>query len=476
MSGFTANPEETTLDWDGWDELLDYVAEGRVVPVVGSELLELPGPRGPTTLDALLAEDLAERLKVCPRGSDPPSSVAEVAFRFVRGGGAGLDIYSGLLRAYSELQPALPQPLRQLAQITDFCLLLSTTSDRLLADAMDAERFDGAAGTLRLAFYPRAPRERRDLPRPLEEIRQPVVFQLFGEVAASPDYVVTDEDVLEFVCALHGEKAQPSELFRALRESHLLFLGCRFPDWLARFFVRTVVGQRLEDDRRRRKFFADAEVRADARLAVFLQHYAGELYPPGNPVEFVAELHRRWQAQRQARVITGATGHSTLEPADMASLSIFLSYGREDQLAAVRLCQALRQGGLDVWMDEERIDPGDAWDRKIRRHIRDCALFVPILSQRVAARREGYFRKEWLWAVERARGLFGSDRPFLVPVCVDDLPRGAAGVPSEFEDPHIVDLPEIAAAQGDRAAAVSELVAKLREMMRAVQLDHQGPI
>jgi len=45
--------------------------------------------------------------------------------------------------------------------------------------------------------------------------------------------------------------------------------------------------------------------------------------------------------------------------------------------------------------DQSELRGGDVWDQKIRQQIRDCALFVPIISANTASRGEGYFRLEW---------------------------------------------------------------------------------
>ncbi len=62
------------------------------------------------------------------------------------------------------------------------------------------------------------------------------------------------------------------------------------------------------------------------------------------------------------------------------SRAVFLSYASEDGEAAERIADALRTAGIEVWFDRSAPRDGDEWDRKIRREIRDCALFVPIIS------------------------------------------------------------------------------------------------
>ena len=74
--------------------------------------------------------------------------------------------------------------------------------------------------------------------------------------------------------------------------------------------------------------------------------------------------------------------------------AIFLSYASQDAVVARRIGDALRLAGLEVWFDQSELRGGDAWDEKIRRQIAECALFLPVNSQRTAVRLEGYFRRE----------------------------------------------------------------------------------
>ncbi len=115
----------------------------------------------------------------------------------------------------------------------------------------------------------------------------------------------------------------------------------------------------------------------------------------------------------------------------MSAGALFLSYAREDTDAARRIADALRSHGVEVFFDQSELRGGDAWDQKLRRQIKECALFVPIVSAHTQQRREGYFRLEWKLAVERTH-LMAEGSPFLAPVVVDDTAEGAAVVPAEF--------------------------------------------
>ena len=113
--------------------------------------------------------------------------------------------------------------------------------------------------------------------------------------------------------------------------------------------------------------------------------------------------------------------------------SVFLSYASQDMEPARAICEALRARGIEVWFDQSELRGGDAWDQKIRGQIRECALFIPVISANTDARGEGYFRLEWRLAVERSH-LMADDEPFLFPVSVDGTPEATARVPDRFRE------------------------------------------
>ena len=123
-----------------------------------------------------------------------------------------------------------------------------------------------------------------------------------------------------------------------------------------------------------------------------------------------------------------------------AAGAVFLSYAREDREAARRIADALRGFGIEVWFDESELRGGDVWDQKIRRQIKECTLFLPIVSSHSQAREEGYFRREWRLAVDRTHDMAES-RAFLVPVIVDDTREADALVPEQFLKAHFTHLP-----------------------------------
>jgi TolB-like protein/Tfp pilus assembly protein PilF len=135
--------------------------------------------------------------------------------------------------------------------------------------------------------------------------------------------------------------------------------------------------------------------------------------------------------------------------------AIFLSYASQDLEPARRICHALQAAGLEVWFDQSDLRGGDAWDAAIRRQVRDCTLFMALISANTNARSEGYFRREWNLAVQRMLDM-ADDRPFLLPVLIDDTPESAARVPDRFRERQWTRLP-----QGVVPAEFTQRVARL---------------
>lgn len=128
-------------------------------------------------------------------------------------------------------------------------------------------------------------------------------------------------------------------------------------------------------------------------------------------------------------------------PTQVAAGAVFLSYASQDAEAAQRICAALRSAGVEVWFDQSELRGGDAWDRSIRRQIKTCALFLPVISQRTHDRDEGYFRLEWKLAVDRCH-LMAADKAFLLPVAIDDTRDDDERVPEQFREVQWIRLPE----------------------------------
>ena len=129
--------------------------------------------------------------------------------------------------------------------------------------------------------------------------------------------------------------------------------------------------------------------------------------------------------------MSSITDPNAFPPPASPAPSVFISYASEDRPAARALRDALTAAWLEVWYDENELTGGDAWDQKIRRQIRDCEYFMPVISATTEARKEGYFRREWRLAVERSLDM-ADDVLFLLPVTIDGTGEQGARVPDKF--------------------------------------------
>jgi len=269
------------------------------------------------------------------------------------------------------------------------------------------------------------------------------VYHLLGRLSASPTYVISDEDMLEFVCALQSEHLTPEKLFHALEHNHLLVIGSDFSNWLARLFLRMTKRRRLSDPRDVGEILADSHTLRDVRLVSFLQQVSMRTRVFSGAEEFVAELHRRWMARHGgAKAAAGSVAPMRfLPPArEMPENAVFISYAREDLPAVQKLKAGLEAAGITVWFDMDRLESGDDYDRKIRGNIARCSFFLPVISSVTQRRHEGYFRREWSYAVDRTRGM-ADGAVFILPVCLDGTPESDAIVPEKFKALHFSRLP-----------------------------------
>jgi hypothetical protein len=433
-----------------WDELMLFVRDGRVVPVVGSQLLRVDIDGRKTMIESVLARDFAAEL-----GLDVPATgelrLSEIAFRHLQHArGSTRRLYPKIKMALDRRQFAIPAALRQLASIQAFPLMLTTSFAPLLGAALDEVRSAGRRETEVLAFTPYA--QPGDLKSPALGSGS-YVYHLFGIASAMPEYVITEEDLIEFMHGLQSDR-RPQNLFDYLRGRNLLFLGCGYTNWLARFFIRTLRNERFASGNpQKSEVIVDDVMGGDTELAVFLRHYDSQVFRSLDATAFVDQLHQRWSQGAPARP---TVAHVRPMPSD----AVFVSYAREDLEHARRLVAALEGAGIDVWFDEQRLTGGTDWDRTIQDCIRRCSLFVPMISRHTESVAESYFHLEWKLAVQRAQRM-ARTRPFIVPLGVDDTPVEAPNVPDEFRQLQWVRLAE---PDGLDAAtrAVRERVRQLR--------------
>jgi hypothetical protein len=454
---------------ESWDDLFAYIRDGVLVPVIGPQLLVVDADRPGQTLFEAVAERLAARYHLAiPAGSRLTDAVSAVLQ--ASGHEENQRLYRVINDIVASVATRVPDPLRQLATISDLRVFVSTTPDRLLIQALDEVRFGGQARTRDASFSPNqstADQQRHARP-PRED--ETVVFRLFGQACSTPQYAIHDEDYLEWLHALVSDAARlPDWVAYRLRDQPLLFIGCDVPDWLGRFFVRMSSNARLSMSTKQ-FFFVGPTQAFDRSLSQFLSTHCGRMCAQildMDPAAFVNELHSRWAATRP--VVAAATATGQADGGGSTPGSIFISYVREDAAAARRLADVISSLGGDVWLDDRALQAGDDWEQSILSGIRrGVRLFVPMISANTEAREEGYVFREWSEAVERARSI--PKRRFIVPVVIDGAyagnPNTYTQIPEMFRQFQFGHAPE-GAPDADLVAALTTEIRAMRRVEAA---------
>jgi hypothetical protein len=420
-----------------WASLLDYIAEGAVVPVVGRDLLavELADESGaPVTrqLYSVIAADLARALqvRVSAAALESANPLGAVTSEFILRGGQPSLIYRKLPKIVSDIDdrrtPAMPPALRKLAAIEPFKVFLTTTFDPLLANCVEQVRRSSVRS---LIYAPRAAFElagfqlgtnrAADAISRIKDLPEPVVVHILGKLSSTPNYVVTEEDAFEFIYSL--QETPPEGFFDLLSQVKLLIVGCRFPHWLVRFFLRTARRKRLlQTAMDRTDFLVDQTAAEDASLVQFFRDFRTqtEVFTTYGPLEFVDELSCRWNSRHKSPASDDPTADA------LTPNAIFISYASEDANDARTVADQLSALGLPVWLDRGRLGAGDDWLRKIRRNIKVAGGFVPLISRSSLNSQSREFRKEWARAFEMKEGLPANDF-FIYPLVLDGVPKNS---------------------------------------------------
>ena len=175
-----------------WDDLLERIEEGEVIPVVGSGAVTCG--RDDELLYPWLAQRLAIELDPPLRFENPPRDFQQVVDAQLAKDEPRLDrIYRRLHKMVEtpDLRPGAT--LAALATIERFQLFISTTFDSLLPRAVESASPGGqpqdrwAASTLRAEW--------RDLPQELATLEHRFVYQILGHAQPAADFVVWDDDL-----------------------------------------------------------------------------------------------------------------------------------------------------------------------------------------------------------------------------------------------------------------------------------------
>jgi|CXWL01.1.fsa_nt_gi HEAT repeat protein len=120
---------------------------------------------------------------------------------------------------------------------------------------------------------------------------------------------------------------------------------------------------------------------------------------------------------------------------------VFISYVKDNFIEVQKLVEILKIYDIDVWLDRDRIRPGDRWENVVRRGISEGDFFIACFSSEYLSRSRTYMNVELTLAIEELR-LRPTDRAWFIPVLLSncDIPDRDIGGGSTLRSIHWVNL------------------------------------
>jgi len=113
--------------------------------------------------------------------------------------------------------------------------------------------------------------------------------------------------------------------------------------------------------------------------------------------------------------------------------NVFLIHAHSDRDVVHKLYQRMVKDGLNVWLDAERLQPGQDWQNEIRNALFKCDVVLVCLSSGFD-KQHGYRHEELKLALEKAN-FIPADEIFIIPVRLEEC-----DTPESLKHLHRVDL------------------------------------
>lgn len=426
-----------------WELLLEAIDGKRVIPIIGDDFFYLIDENGvEVSVRDYLIQQLAIKFNVKGSCSDF-SSIADAIdvenltnwkIRYIN---TQTDIYYEIHQLLQSKTILVRDSLHKLLSLNKFPLILTTSFIPGLEDILSENGCD----CISISYDKSAD---SDLSPQFNTNAKTTLYYLFGRCSKiRKSYMVTEEDLLEYMHLWHEQDARPPKLSRYLANRFLMVLGCNYPNWLFRFFWHSIRNFALSPSITKEDKILETmqavvsidKIKEDADLYRFLSRIHTSVY--GNSQEFIDELAEQWEAYEKDRNDTTTVETETQSPiSDSNDLDIFISYAHEDRTIARQLSDLLEKLGAKVWFDDRELVLSEKYEPEITAAIGKAKRFMPILSSTTMKQEPSFFRKEWAIAHRVMDDRFGM--PFFAPVIIDDSDPNDDRILQTFRDCHII--------------------------------------
>ena len=242
---------------------------------------------------------------------------------------------------------------------------------------------------------------------------EPFIFNVLGSLQNTVDPALSDEDMMEFVGSFKErlDKFNCLNIKDTLKTRPLLFIGCTFPDWMVRFFLRLLSLSPMSEWANRKIFIVNDST--EKMHLDFLKKYKVIQFDM-NTGEFIHELAERWKSKNPQKITTK---------------KIFLSYSSKDKEAVETLKTKIEAiGNIECWYDNEKLKAGDEYEPKIYDNLQNADLCIPLISANSLDYINSFVQQEWVTAYNKSI----VKKDFLIPVIIDETTRRDEKIPRYF--------------------------------------------
>lgn len=308
-----------------------------------------------------------------------------------------------IVKFHSQFDP-VPDCFKQLARIKPFRFYINATFFNSL---------ELAVSTYKVPKDPKGEKKNYDVfsynPREMEvdihydntrgffstrNFKQPTIYNLLGTHDRSGyEYVINDVHYTELLVKLIANTDKKfNTLKEALKDANLLFIGCDFPEWILRFFLRFCVDERLDKKDIMVKIIE--QLPSGRGKSFLLGNYKIKKYNL-KPDVFVnalfKELEIRGKRNNQQNYNIEEEYHNNL---------VFISYNHADKDVADTINEELKNNFVDSWYDKERLNEGKKFTPDISKAIDNACAVIFLVTNNSHANPgvEKYFKAEWNYA------------------------------------------------------------------------------
>jgi hypothetical protein len=413
---------KTLSEQSDWDELLDFISDRQLTPILGKEIYKFRENDILIPVDEYLSRQILESNHV----SDKPDLTLTKAVNYliIEKKIKSMDIIRKLKSRVKEINFEFPLLTRFLG-ITELNYYINTAVYNNVLEHKLAEVRNQTATSINFSIN--EPFSDCD---DLERLKEPFVFNVFGSLLNTVDPALSEEDMLEYTGYFKEKMKNATNIVNALKNKNLLFIGCSFPDWMVRFILRLLSNEAMRDWGTKRTIIVVNDNSELRKMQYdFLKNYDVVTYEK-NTIDFVEELSRQWKQRN---------------PLAIKNKLIFLSYTIKDKEAVENLKKAIEGiNNVTCWYDNHEIIPGDDFKTEIAKNIKSADLFIPLISANSLMNKDGYVQLEWLTAdnVNTFRKIDGNTGKYLMPVVIDDTNPYDNNVPKYFSELSIGKVPK----------------------------------